>query len=475
MPFLTSKTPSDPEAPKNFKYEAVSPTGTRMKATMTAPSAGAVAAALHAQGWIPVKVEYAPNTGLNFDVARWAKNRPLKLPLERIAQFAAQLRQLLDSGVSIPQALASLGEEEEPRFSAMCVDLSEKSAAGVPLWRALEAYPAIFDEVFVSYIRAGEDTGSLPQTVKRLTDMLDKRVKLAKQIRAVTSYPKFVSIAITLIVTGIMLWMVPMFANLYKQFGAKLPLPTRILVSASHVFVPFHFLKTFGINMLGVHFGVPMPELSILHHSLPIPPIPIPNPESPLVWLVVGFFGARYFLKRTKNNRNISIKVDKLKYRMPLFGDLIYKMDMYRWATTLAGSLDAGVPAIPSLELAARASGSRWQQVIVEDLQEVVRTGRLLSEALNMHRDLFPPAVRSMVATGERAGEVADMLKSVANAMDDDIERIIHGLSAKIEVALIMVMGAVVGAILVALYLPIIQLTLVVAHGTAGKGTAFGS
>jgi type IV pilus assembly protein PilC len=462
----------DPDAPKSFEYEAINPTGVRLKAKMTAPSAQAVTTALQADGWIPISVDQISDATWNMDVLAWHKDRPLKLPPERIAAFARQLYQLLQAGVSIPKAIASLGEEEDSKFMMMCEDVSSRVAGGQSLSKAFAEYPACFDDVFCSYIESGEITGSLKDNLARLAHMLERKVALNKKIKSVTAYPKFVSITILVIVTGIMMFMVPMFAGIYKSFGATLPVPTQILVATSHIIFPIHLAQGIGLPFVGTHFAT-FPRLTIIGKGVPLPPIPIPNLLSPLLWLLAAFIALRIFLKRTVNNPEIGIKVDRIKYRLPLFGKLLQRTDLYRWSSTLAGGLASGISMQPALDLAARASGSRWQRAIAGDLQDSVQAGKPLSEAMLAHRDLFPPNIRRMVATGEQAGELDTMLDNVATAIDDEIEMTISNLGAKIEVALILVMGAVVGGILVALYLPILNLTLVAAHGLAAKGTAF--
>jgi len=472
MALLRKEVADDPDAPKSYQYEAVTPQGVRVKAKMAAPSAYAVSSALQTDGWIPITIDRVADTVWNIDVMAWGKDRPLKLPLERIANFARQFHQLLQAGVSIPKAIASLGEEEEPKFSALCEDISSRVAGGQPLSKAFAEYPACFDEVFCSYVEAGEQTGSLKDNMARLAHMLEKRVSLNKKIKSVTAYPKFVSIAIGVIVTGIMLFMVPMYQNIYKSFNAPLPGATQLLVKISAHILPFNFANSVGIPFTNLHF-LTFPHLGLFGHQLPLPPIPIPNIFSPLFWIVIFIISLKQFLKRTYDNPDIGIRVDKVKYRLPIFGQMLKRMDLYRWSSTLAGALSSGVATQPALDLAARASGSRWHRAIVGDLKDAVRSGQPLSDALLTHRDLFPPNIRRMVATGEQAGELDTMLDNVANAIDDEIEMIIANLGAKIEVALILVMGAVVGGILVALYLPILRLTLVAAHGLSKSGTAF--
>lgn len=431
-------------SPQTFAYEAVSPTGQRTKAKMTATSARAVAIALKADGWVPIKVTAVKEGGLHTDVGDILGSRPLKFDHRELADFASQLHQLLKAGVSVARALQALGEEAEPKRQAMCADLADKVSNGIPLSDALSEYPRAFDLIFRAYISAGELSGTLVQTTERLAVMLDRRSKMALKIKSVTAYPKLVSAAIFFIVLGIMLFLVPMYADIYGSFGAELPRPTQILVNISNEILPIS---------ASFQFDFP-PIYNIRFHPL-----------SPLLWGGLIFAGIKYALHRTKDDPQVGIFLDKISYKMPIFGGLNKRNSLFRWASTLAGGIDSGVPLASALELSAKTSGSRWQLAILPDLQDAVRSGKPLSEGLALHRELFPPNLRAMVTTGEVTGELASMLDSVASSIDSEIDALIAGLSAKIEVALLMIMGVVVGALLAVLYLPILNLATTVGSG----------
>lgn len=443
----------DPDEPLLFAYTAVSTAGQRMKAKMTAPSAAAVSAALAADGWIPVEIAQVRSGGLNFDIGALLSNRPLKMGHGPLSAFARQMHQLLKAGISVPRAIASLGEDADPRMTAMCTDIAEKVSGGLPLSRAFSDYPRCFDDVFCAYITAGEQSGALVTTTARLAKMLEKRADLALKVKSVTAYPKMVGGAIGMLVIGIMAFLVPSYAKIYASFGAKLPAPTAALVSFSKVLSP---VKFYG-------FG-PLEMIPIVHG------IPLPNPLSPTLYILAVIFGIKAFLKATKDNLEIGTKLDRLKFRLPIVGDLSSKLCLYRWSSTLAGALESGVQMGQALELAARASGSRWQLAILAELKEAVRGGRLLSDVLAGHRDLFTPSVRTMVTTGEAAGELADMLDNVSSSLDAEIDSIVAGLSAKIEVALLLLLGGVVGGLLVVLYMPILNLATTVGEGLEKGG-----
>lgn len=453
------KRTSDPNAPQVFEYQAVSNTGQRLKAKMTATSSEAVVSALAADGWIVISVKEVASGGINMDLSSLFGGS-VKLDASQVAEFARQFHQLLRAGLSPPKAILAIGEEAEPAFALMCTEIAQTVSSGEALSEAFSRYPRAFDEVFCSYIHAGEQAGTLVETSERLAGMLDKQAGIRKKIKSVTMYPKMVSYAISGIVMLIMMFMVPAYAKIYSQFGAPLPGPTRDLEAVSNVVIPFK-----------PHPWAPLGFVPLVHGVF------LPNPISPIYWLIMAFFAFRWWNNKNRSNVEIGTRLDKMKFRFPIFGPLWKAMSLYRWASTLSGALHSGVAMTEALSLAARASGSRWQLGIVPELHEAIRSGRLLSHALSTpeNKRLYPPNVRKMVETGEIAGELDTMLDSVAIALNSDIDTILSGLSAKIEVALLMIMGSVVGTLLVILYMPIINLDTTIGNGLQGNSSGSGS
>lgn len=447
---MARRKPLDDPNMKLFEYIAVSASGgDRVKARMAAPRAAVVATTLQAEGYVPVSVIEVENSGLNFDVGAKLK-RPFKLKVPALAAFSRQLHQLLKAGLSVPKSLQALGQDHpDPRMTQMTLALSEKTSSGVPLSTAMKDYPRVFDDVFISYISAGEETGELVATTGRLAKIMEKKAKLQGKIKSVTAYPKMVSGAVALIVVGIIAFLVPKFEEIYGSFGAKLPAPTQALVNISNQMNPINFK-------------------SLLPSPLSFVGIPYPNPTSPIFWILGIFFGVRFFIRSNQDNLEFREKLDRLRFKIPIFGGLTAKLAMYRWASTLAGALQAGMQLMPALELAGRSTGSGWHMKVAANLREVVRTGKSLTQGLEANRDLFPSTVRSMVATGEVAGELPNMLESVADAIDDEVDTIVSTLGSRLEVALLMVMGIVVGGLLMVLYLPIINLASAASSGNLG-------
>lgn len=490
---------------RQFNYSAVSHTGIRQKGKMAGPSADAIAQALTEDGWVPLKISEVQSGGLNLDLGNMLNRKPFKLNLEQQTTFSRQLAELLDAGVPISKALNSISEETDPIMKRLCQEIQEKLSAGIPFSDALAFFPDAFDEVFCAYVSSGEASGTLPETIARLSKTIQKRSAVRKKIKAISSYPKFVSIAIGGIVFGIMWGLVPTFVKIYQGFNKPLPAATQVLVDISNNISPFTFTKTITQSKpptqwfwfldgsidksvvdvlmrimlvvalwLGTEFlrkssgkeakmgGVIMKIAATLlitlfsydweFHMIP-------------VIIVAIFFTSKFMIQRFFKQRENDIKwariQDKILFKIPVFGALNEKNALFRWTATLAGGVSSGVPLSRAIDIASRTSGSVWHKAVAPKIDESLRSGRGLAVSLNDYRELYPGSLRSMVATGEQTGEIAKMLDNVAAIIDNDIDAVVAGLSAKIEVMLLVVMGTIVGGMVLVLYLPIIQLATI--------------
>jgi type IV pilus assembly protein PilC len=422
---------------REYAYEAISAsTGRSTSATMTAPSEQAVAAALQESGWFPVSIEPVSTSRWNLDVNQLLR-RPAKLKTRQLAYLTARLQRLLAAGVSIPTAFVSLSEDATPDVAKALGDIATQVTSGISLSEAMGRYPLLFDRVYTAYVSAGESSGQLSVSLERLSLMLAKQAEMQGKVKAVMTYPALISGAIGLLVLGLIRFLVPRFAAIYADFGAELPTPTRLVVALSDVLSP--------ITTLRLEF-------------LPIP-IPIPELRSPTLWGLVLFFGIRRFLASRRDDLEFGRRFDRFKYRVPIFGALWKMMGLSRWASTLAGSLAAGVKMTDGVVLAAEASGSRWHMLVARSLTEAIQSGRPMSSELRQHRDLFPTEILTMVETGEQSGGVDGMLEVISAAMDAEIAVTTETMSAKIEVGLLLTMGLVVGGLLAVVYMPILNLT----------------
>jgi type II secretory pathway component PulF len=487
---------------KTFDYVAVAANGMRHKGQMQANSSSAVSIALQVDGWMPLSVNEVAYRGLSTDITAFVGGGEAKVRLTtpEAAGLFRQIAELLRAGVAVSAILQAVGEEAPAKIKQICDALLERVNSGVPLSEAMAQFPDAFDDVTRAYVASGEASGALPETMDRLARSLEKRNAMHLKIKSVTAYPKFVGIAIAVIVTAIILFMVPMYERIYTDFNSTLPAPTRMLIALSNNLSPvaltwtlpmpfffsdaswsflgiigrFVFLVLFvaGTDALRSRSGrsqtlrrnvvrwafVVAVTLFAAEYSL--------NFKSLIFWFVITIpvFALKFLTQSRSDDEGFAQIVDTIRFRMPLMGGIIKRNCMYQWSSTLSGALASGIPMSQALTLSAATSGSRWYLTATNKVRDAVMAGRPLSEALGDHPALFPSQVRAMISTGEMTGEMAPMLDSVANKAEGEIDTLVAGLSAKVEVALLVVMGVVVGGLLLALYLPVINLATTVSN-----------
>ena len=481
------------DGPGWYRYSVINAQGIRQRGKMQAPNARSVSDALQKDGWIPLEIKAQASGGVNTDIGALFGTAQVRMSLTELSTFSRQLAELLRAGVPLTRALGSLGEEQNEKLSKICNELSNRVASGQPMSQALTAFPQAFDDVYRAYIAAGESAGTLPLTVGRLARSLERRNAMQQKIKGVTAYPKVVGGMIGIIVVGILQFMMPQFASIYDGFGAELPGPTKAVMAFSESFLPLGFDLTLPMpwfignetTVLGVFgrligFGVGFALLEVLRirrgKPFKIPKVFIKvvflsmftlfaanikiNWISMLVWVILigGTFSAIIYIEANAENPRVVKRMDNLRFKAPLLGDLNRLNCLFRWSSTLAGALESGVPMARALELAGATAGSRWHLLASKELQASVRSGKPLSEGLAMQPELFPPSLRAMIATGESTGDVGTMLESVSKTVDNETDAIMSGLAAKIEVALLVVLGVVVGGLIIVMYLPILNM-----------------
>jgi len=423
--------------PTTWAYTAVSPAGVRRKATMVASSSREVSATLEAEGWIPLAVS-PQRFAFTFDgVWEAAQGLGSRITTNQLTDWTLSVHQLLRAGLSVPATLESMSEDRSSPLAEISEALAEAVTQGEQLSEAMAAYPKVFDAVYRSYISAGETTGGLVPAAERLADMLTRKVRMRNKIQAVMTYPVLIGATIAVLVIGIVAFLVPRFTETFESLGAELPAATQALVTLSDIISPIS--SEGGINWFS----------PLLHAP----------------WLV---FLLWKLWVQVRDRPAVASRWDRLRFRLPIFGKLLHKLSLYRWASTFASALESGVSEPQSLELAANASGSRWQQQAAVQFQDALRSGRSLSTELTAFPFLYPPKILTLVKAGEEAGEMAAMVSQAARAYDDDIDRIVSTLSSKIEVALLLTVGAVVGSLIFILYLPIFELSSSALQGLRG-------
>ena len=342
--------------------------------------------------------------------------------------FARQLATMIDAGISLVQSLTALYEQCDPRrqksLRHVISDVTSRIEGGETFHEAISKHPRVFSRLFVSMAKAGEAGGLLAGVLDRLAGFLEASARLRKKVKSAMMYPVIVICIAFTITTFLIVRVVPIFAEIFADFGAKLPAPTQFLIDLSNfVRGEWYFL------ILGIGGAI---------------------------------FGVRTFV-RSKRGKQLT---DRWKLKLPGFGPLIHKIAMSRFSRTFAQLIRSGVPILEVLDIVGGSSGN---YVIEENIRSVatdVEKGDNLSTALSKKK-IFPAMLLRMVAAGEATGKIDTMLEKMADFWDEEIEATLDGLTSLIEPMLICFLGVIVGGIVIAMFLPIFKLNEIVSQTKA--------
>ena len=407
---------------QEYSYRAVDQTsGTVVKGTIEASGEGAVAAKLRAQGLTPLRVAAVSKTGLNADVRIPGFEKRVKVA--QLATFAKQMAGLTNAGLPLMRTLSILIEQSEDKvLQSALVTVHADVETGSSLSSALARHPKVFPPLLISIVRVGESGGFLGQSLASIAKTYAGEAELQNKIRTATTYPMVVLGVAIVGVLAMVTFIVPIFEGMFAGMGSQLPIPTQILVTLSK-------------NMVWV---------------LPL--------------LVVAAVIALLWWRSNKDTDRVRRIVDPLKLKLPVFGTLVTKIAVARFSRSLSMMLHAGVPLIQALEIVGEASNNWAVERAVNDIQASIRQGRSFSVPL-AKAGVFPPMVAQMVSVGEESGTLADMLASIADVYENDVDTATDQLASTIEPLLIVGIGVIIGGMVVSLYMPIFSL-----YGEMGAG-----
>jgi type IV pilus assembly protein PilC len=339
--------------------------------------------------------------------------------------FTRQLSTMIEAGISLVQAMTALYDQCDPKrqrnLRQIISDVTTRVQGGETFHESIAKHPRVFDRLFVSMVKAGEHGGLLAEILDRLAGFLEASARLRKKVKSAMTYPVIVICIAFAITTFLLVKVVPIFGEIFKDFGAKLPAPTQFLIDVSD------FMR------------------------------------SEWYFLILGFggaiFGIRAFLRSTRGKQFS----DKWKLKLPVFGPLIHKICMSRFSRTFAQLIRSGVPILEVLEIVGGASGNHVVETSIKGVSEDVERGDNLSVALSK-KPIFPPMMLRMVAAGEATGKIDTMLEKMADFWDEEIEAMLDALTSLIEPILIVFLGVIVGGIVIAMFLPIFKLNEVVSQ-----------
>jgi len=379
-----------------------------------------VAKSLRDKGLVPLSIEQKKTGGLSTEIKIPGLSGRIKV--KDVVVFSRQFATMVNSGLSLLRALAVLVDQTESKpLAKVLLDVKTDVEQGMSLSAALEKHPKAFNKLYVSMIRAGEIGGVLDETLNRLADMMEANLTLRSKVKSAMAYPAVVGILILVVTTGMIMFVVPVFANMYAEMGgedATLPLPTEVLVIISDIVKSKWWLVT--------------------------------------LLVIMGTVG----LKKWKKTEAGRYRWDSLKLRIPIFGKLFHKTAISRFARTFSVLSRTGVPVLQTLDIVSATTGNAKVERAVEDVKNSVREGESLAKPLARHK-VFPPMVVQMMTVGEETGALDTMLAKVADFYDQEIDSMVNAMTSLIEPLLIVVMGVTVGGILIALYLPMFNLASV--------------
>ena len=339
-----------------------------------------------------------------------------KMRKKELPPFTRQMGAMYKAGIPVVQSLIAVEEQATNlQFKPIVAGLRQHVEAGETFSEACLLYPEIFDELYVNMIRAGEAGGIMAETMSRMADYMDASTKMANKVKSAMMYPLIVLFISSMITLGIMIFLVPVFEDIYASFGAQLPAPTRALVAVSNV-VRNQFVLVAAVTIIS------------------------------------------YILfARWKKSPKGGITWDRVKLKFPIFGDLMLKVAMARFGGTFAQLSRSGVPILKGLEITSHALGNKALGAVLLDGMDYVERGEQLSTALKKSKE-FPPMMLHMLQAGEQTAMIDEMLDNIADMYEDEVNNKLAGLTSLIEPIMMICLGIMVAMIVVCLYLPIFQM-----------------
>jgi type IV pilus assembly protein PilC len=397
----------------SYAFRVRTKDGRVVEGTMDADGEAAVANRLRGQGLVPIEIKRDAKIKMKMEL----HILPQRVKLKDVAVFSRQFATMIASGLSLLRTLNILAEQaENPKLQETIGHVRDDVERGSSLSASMSKHPKVFSELFVAMIKAGETGGQLDTVLTRVADNYEADYKLRQKVKSAMTYPVVVAGIAMLLVTVMLLFVVPTFAKMFTGLGGTLPLPTQILMNLS----------------TASKWLVPL--------------------------MIVSFITGFIMYKRLRrSNAQVRLVTDKVKLKIPIFGELFQKVALSRFARTLALLLRAGVPVLQALDIVAATTGNEVLARASNEVKDSVRSGETMAGPLARH-DVFPPMVVQMIGVGEDTGALDAMLDKVSDFYDQEVESTTESLTSLIEPLMIAVLGGVVGSMIVALYMPMFSI-----------------
>ena len=395
-----------------FAYNAIATDGLAQAGEIHAPNPDAAREQLRIRGLLAERLEELPASGEESVRTTFKKVKPKTLQI-----FSRQFATMIEAGLNVVSSRVILEQQTDDEYFSMVVkELRADVEGGLLLSQALGRHPKIFSRLYVSMVEAGEAAGILDQVLDRVAFQIEKDTKIKRRVKGAMIYPTMVMIFATLVLIGMLLFLVPIFQKIFLSLHGQLPKLTQYVVSASNV------LR----NDWYIIF--------------------------PLVGLAI--WGIRRF-KRTEAGRQLW---DRIKLRIPMkIGDVVLKVTMARFSRTLSTLVAAGVDIIKALEITGQTAGNWVVEDALAGVRSKVHQGIPIAQPL-IENPIFPPMVSQMVKIGEETGELEKMLAKIADFYEDEVDSAISTLTSIIEPLMMIMVGAMVGVIVISMYLPMFKM-----------------
>lgn len=397
----------------SFEYTGKNLSGAVVSGTIDAPSMGKANEMLKKQQLIV--------TSLDVEMSLLDKMNNIEIfaqavTTKEIVVFTRMFSVMIDAGLPLVQCLEILSNQQEnAQFKKVLIDIKGSVEGGSTFAESLGRWPDVFDELFVNLVAAGEVGGILDTILNRLSGFMEKSEKLKGEVKGALTYPIAVIVIALIIVTGLLVFIVPIFEDMFSSFGSALPMPTQIVVNMSD------FLAAHGIKLL------------------------------------IGIFATLFALKRYYKTKSGQLIMDRIFLKLPVFGDILRKTAVARFTRTLGTMMSSGVPILEALEIVAKTAGNKVIEAAIMKARESLSEGKTLAEPLQ-ETGVFPGMVTQMISVGEATGAMDSMLNKIADFYEDEVDAAVGTLTALIEPMLMAFLGVVVGGLVIALYLPIFSL-----------------
>lgn len=396
-----------------YYYKARDSAGRTREGTVEGTDQAVVLTRLREMGMTPLSVEEKPSTGLKRELT--FPGRGGKVKTKDLAIFSRQFATMISSGLTLLRSLNILAQQSDnPKLSGIIAKVGTAVEEGESLSEALAAHEE-FPKLYVAMVRAGETAGTLDLVLLRIADTMEKDVALRRKVKSTMTYPAVVLVMAVVLTVIMLLFIVPTFVGMFESLGGELPLPTKVLLLMSTAVRKLWFVLVF---------------------------VPI---------------GAWQGYKRLRKVPRVRARLDVIKLKVPVFGNLFHKLALARFTRNLSTLLHAGVPILLALEITAETIDNAVISRAVADVRTAVRQGETVAKPLSNH-PVFPPMVVQMVGVGEETGALDEMLRRIADFYDLEVEATTESLTAALEPLMIGVLGGIVGAMVISLYMPMFKI-----------------